>query len=524
MDQCLQIPDIVDSICAHTTRKTAFSMALTCHSFLEPSLNRIWRDIDSFAPLLACLPPNAFQVEYRAIPGSTRSLLSLYQLSANRALTPADLRRYRDRYAHRIRTFLPTPSRSPQCIFISAKLFQALSLATDNEAGALSPRLVEFSWLSPFDYSWVGFGPEYAEEVSPFISLFLGKSVTSITFHISGPSPLQTASIQSVARRLPEIKTFTCRAEENVRFPRELILAHSWDRLEELDIGGISASEIGHIVSLPQLATLSLHLSGPIFTPQHPEEALTSERFLNLRDVLITVANVELVIEFLKLIPANNGLCAFKSEVFNYAPAALAQIVVDIFAAKLNRSTLEVLTLHDDSCGVHGDAAAEDDEPTEIDFYETVDITSLYSFNKLIRLFIGLQGGVHINPKEIAQIPRVWPDIRLLSLTSTFPTGQTPRIDHMDLLHLTRACPSLEYLGLCFDATHIPSSPILVEGTNLVETLRVGGSPISSVLRTTAFLRTHFPMLRHIYGRGYNSHISKRRWDLVQKAISSSFL
>ena len=38
------------------------SAALTCHAFLEPGLDEIWRSIVLFWPLISCLPEDTWEV------------------------------------------------------------------------------------------------------------------------------------------------------------------------------------------------------------------------------------------------------------------------------------------------------------------------------------------------------------------------------------------------------------------------------------------------------------------------------
>ena len=63
------IPYILDEICdylhdeedisseaARTSKQNLLLVALTCKSFLEPALDRLWRSLDSLFPLLKILP------------------------------------------------------------------------------------------------------------------------------------------------------------------------------------------------------------------------------------------------------------------------------------------------------------------------------------------------------------------------------------------------------------------------------------------------------------------------------------
>ncbi|KAF5332679.1 hypothetical protein D9611_005293 [Ephemerocybe angulata] len=519
MERCLQIPEIVAAISCYSTKKSAFSMALTCRTFLEPSLDNIWRNIYSFAPLLACLPHDLWKVEVRPIPGSKSSTLALYHLNDDHILTPSDLRRYRDRYAYRIKVFFPRVAGRGQYKFLTAKSLQALWLATDSEIGALSPRLEYFVWPSPTDLTGLGLDPGYVEEISPFMSLFLAASISWMVFELFGTSPLHMASLECAFRRLSKIKKLICASPQSVRVPDALISGYSWDYLEDLTLCDTSPSAMRHILSLPRLTSLDLRACNLSFTSVIPENALTSgEGDSILQRLHINVADVETVIQILELLPSNNQLRTFKATVLKSTTGSVAQHAINTLGTKLNTATLKKLTLLDDEEGTYGDAAANADEPLDLELCDPADITPLYGFSKLEKISICLREGIRTTPKELARIPCVWPNIYHLNLLPTFPTSQTPTLDHMDLLDLARACPSLEDLGLRFDATQISNVPIPTGTPIPIRFLRVDGSPISSATRTAAFLRAHFPALvdvNAVYPCGFQANLWDRRWAHV---------
>ena len=63
MDQCLHIPEILRAVCDETTKKTALAVALTSSHFLQPGLDRIWREVDCFEAIIACLPTDLWEVQ-----------------------------------------------------------------------------------------------------------------------------------------------------------------------------------------------------------------------------------------------------------------------------------------------------------------------------------------------------------------------------------------------------------------------------------------------------------------------------
>lgn len=63
MHLCLEIVEILQFICDKLDRKNAFHLALAARAFLEPALDRIWHELDSFAPLVSCLPEDLVTAE-----------------------------------------------------------------------------------------------------------------------------------------------------------------------------------------------------------------------------------------------------------------------------------------------------------------------------------------------------------------------------------------------------------------------------------------------------------------------------
>jgi hypothetical protein len=69
MHQGLSIAEIFANICEYVnqpvghagSRRTVFALALTCKSFLEPSLDVLWRSQHSLAYLVKTLPADAWQ-------------------------------------------------------------------------------------------------------------------------------------------------------------------------------------------------------------------------------------------------------------------------------------------------------------------------------------------------------------------------------------------------------------------------------------------------------------------------------
>ncbi|TEB33218.1 hypothetical protein FA13DRAFT_1708581 [Coprinellus micaceus] len=142
MDQCLHIPEILRAICDETTKKTALAVALTSRHFLQPGLDRIWREVDCFEAIIACLPTDLWEVEESG--GYLEPKLHFLR----RPITSSDMERYKTHYAPRIRYFALKMVEGSALFGLDA--FQGIQLATQWQPGALAPLLKQLAWPYSF--------------------------------------------------------------------------------------------------------------------------------------------------------------------------------------------------------------------------------------------------------------------------------------------------------------------------------------------------------------------------------------
>lgn len=60
---CLQIPEVVHIICDELDEDSALSLGIAHKGFLEPALDKRWRHLTSFMPLVACLPDDLLETD-----------------------------------------------------------------------------------------------------------------------------------------------------------------------------------------------------------------------------------------------------------------------------------------------------------------------------------------------------------------------------------------------------------------------------------------------------------------------------
>lgn len=167
---------------------------------------------------------------------------------------------------------------------------------------------------------------------------------------------------------------------------------------------------------------------------------------------------------------------------------------------------------------------------------EDLDISPMYAFRALQTLTIACAGRPRVLPQDVATVCESWPEIRHLDLCPSWacPAGQIPAISHVHVLEIAKGCPSLRYLGLRFDATHITrasedrdfDTPSITQAFQL-GTLRVGESPIYSPSGVIAFLKSRFPSLQSLDASYHRLPVDTvglaplldRRWAVVVESL-----
>lgn len=62
MHQCLYIPEIVAEIAGNSPRRTNCKLALTCRAFYGPAMDIIWKSLETFIPMIECMPRDLLAV------------------------------------------------------------------------------------------------------------------------------------------------------------------------------------------------------------------------------------------------------------------------------------------------------------------------------------------------------------------------------------------------------------------------------------------------------------------------------
>ncbi|KAF6753209.1 hypothetical protein DFP72DRAFT_902201 [Ephemerocybe angulata] len=521
MHQCLSIPEVIRHICDEADLKTSLSMALTSRAHLDPALDRIWAHLDSFEPIISCLPSNLWKP--KSIP-SPNGHGTLNILSLHRAIDLEDIHRYTTFYAPRIRTMAPTPSKR----MLAIEAFHGLQLATNAKPGALAPNLRTFEWCSPTTLQG-SFGDDFSRQLSAFMSLFIGESVTSITSKTSENVPLHIAAMKSTIQRLPRLRKLDI-ADLKHEPATDYYLSHvSLDYLEDLTMNSLSPDMVTHLSFLPRLRRLrvsdnrSAEEHDTAWTGVVPNPPRKRNGFPCLEEVEVNSDRPTSLLSILQSLPPANPLRAISCHAKAFCSTQEWQLVLDTVGKFCNAERLTSLNLID-GLGVR---MGRLEEPLDVKLCDEVKIPPiLYQFKKIRSLDLCFQGGVEVTGDVANKVADAWP--RLFGLT-LIPTGyrfnRVPSINHKHLVQLLKKLRCLVFLALQFDTTQLTDHEPLPTEESSLKLFLVGASPICSPSRVVTFIKANIPNLEELHtvykGRGSNPETTMldKRWDVVQKEL-----
>ncbi|KAJ3522702.1 hypothetical protein NMY22_g11776 [Coprinellus aureogranulatus] len=497
---------------APAQRQRVLALALSCRAFLEPALDRLWYNIDTFAVLQGTLPLDVWSLGtvYRQKGKGTVDEHNKYTvMHFLRAITPGDLQRYLQYYAPRIRevhigriTFTLRP-----------EAWHSLHMALNWQSGALAPNAVEIFWsLTPS-------GPvpsDVLNQAWPYFCLFLGAGTSSLHFIYRSDQLIQVASLRNAAMKegLKELSLedrTPAGGQTAAKFANDYVKSFSWCHLQSLSIAGLTGDSLGHLSTLPLLKSIKITDLADVSLIHEYEfsdyggrqpaylASLPADAFPSLEILELSANEVEPLIGFVQRIPPGNRIhtltCTMDDAMGSQSES------IDFFAAlsiHCNEDRLQLLILQDNACPYDWT------EDQAIGITSTIDIEQFFKFRQLQSVVINLTESVDLTPQDIHQITASWPNLVELKIDVGFPSSRIPLIDHVDFLTLVYGCPCLEKLGLYFNATRITGTeyaPRSLVRTNpelkpaLLTFLSVGASPIYSAPAVLAFLQVHCPKL-----------------------------
>ncbi|KAF6753229.1 hypothetical protein DFP72DRAFT_1069608 [Ephemerocybe angulata] len=530
MERCLQIPEVLHSICEELNPPDALSMALTSRALLEPGLDSVWYEIKSFDPLISCLPDDLWHVKQVTSREPSSPNISTI-LFVQKTIRPEHLRRYLTFYAPRIRSFELHTRHCKKLLSMTS--WQALQLATDHQPGVLSPSIKECTIY------WVSFWMirrmmgKYEVDIAPYMSLFFGSNVATFIFSLEEVSenedPLCAASVALMGKRFPHVRDLTFdipRHRWSLEVAHDFFASSSWNYLQVLSLQHATPRVIRQLATFPCLRSIHIYDTGgerhPDWDAPLPSHRTSGEAgFSALCELDVTLDKITDAIHFLRLMSPSNKLKNLQC--CSYAEGCTSQecqSVIEVIRDHCNPLALESVVLLAPEGGY-----IEGIERIDLAPEDFVDISPLYGFSSLQSLDIHFEGSVQFTQDHFPKISRAWPNLRRLDLCTRFSNpDRMPSVNHHGLLQLLQACPSINSLGLRIDTTQLtPKEKAPVPATFPLKYLYLGDSPICSPSLVIDFLRTHFPSLTSL-DTHYIKHANEpqetlldRRWKVVEE-------
>ncbi|KAF8869319.1 hypothetical protein BD779DRAFT_1682338 [Infundibulicybe gibba] len=497
MHRCLLIQEVLHLICADISTYPCpdlLALALVCRRFFDASMDHFWRSVPDLLPVLWCLPTNIWRV-----PLTRRSIENAV---LTRAIIPADLKRFKTIYAHRVQA-------SQGSLFqIPADVHQALGFAFQSQP--IFPNLVELRYdcREGFPYD---------------IGILLGPRICTIELIFGNPGPAKISLLPMLSEKYPALVCFILDTHYN-NFPeigRQMnYVLPGWTQLQVLIVPHLPEESLRVVAGLPHLLKLSLtevdSEFGDTFSPIPGQPV-----FPVLRELHITADTSTLCINLLRAaihcpLEEFTLLCGeFALDWYNTFSA---------LAGLYNKATLKNIHVED------FDSFQESGAPRTTD-----QLQPLLSLTNLTHIYLRTRYGCDIDNAFLREMATAWPrlqDLDIKAFEIFQPTEQQPRLTLQGLAPLAELCPGLENLAIDIDATHFCFNHINLgsrPSDSWVESLDVHCSPIgqSSVPWVAAYLSGVFPRLRKIeWDRSGCSEVpgeqpDSKRWQEVMNHLAA---
>ncbi|KAF7377844.1 hypothetical protein MSAN_00207900 [Mycena sanguinolenta] len=435
------------------------ALARTCKTFCDQALDLLWREQETLANILKCLPSDLWKEERKRIsPRHTKLNFSIIgSISSADWYIPLA-------YATRIRKLVLTSGNMDNDFSSVIDVFEMI-------AGSKLPR----PHLCPNLQTLVF----HCDKASLYLPLFLGPKITHV--EISLPD----SSISELPLRYSELRTLHLYPESlksSLGSKALSKIAMSLNSIEYLSLPSLDEAALEHVSRLPGLRSMevdTLVLAAPRLRSLVEPRAVS---FAALRDVYLADTTHEVAIQFLESL-SNCRLTSFRIATFEPATKSITRRLYAAMANYLSHA-----------------ANSFDGPPTNyaIDGYT---LSTLLCFSNLTKISLEPPTGFTLDDTMAWDIARAWPKVRSLWLAGS---TEEPRSSSMSLLGLTafaKHCHDLTSLTIGFDASTVPplDDPTVTIVSQLSLTyLSVDMSPITDPYAVANFISVLFSNLASI--------------------------
>ncbi|KAH7928597.1 hypothetical protein BV22DRAFT_1082616 [Leucogyrophana mollusca] len=487
---------VLDGCSDRTGKATLAVLARTSRLFYSCATEVLWATLDSFRPLVQCLPKDLWRIEQE-------------KLVLQRHLSAHDWAIFY-RYAWRVRALNGSSRvfpRKDSVRFLNSEVYRAFSFPP--AFNSLLPRLTSLQWVC------------VSKEAFPFIRSLLTDRLTSLTLHLPTVdlSVSEKSILASFGTLCPNLKCFSISgcADQTHQVISDCILDLGY--LEKLSCGRLSEGALVHLARLRSPTDVSFELPPEAISPT-ALHFLRYPAFNNIQFLKIVSSTLA------SLMPLTQTmLFAPKKVEFMVTKGAPSDALRDFFGG-LSRCCCQG-TLEEIGIRYRATPSASRDSQFTI---ET--LRPLFLFRNLRALSLQAPYTMNLNNEAMKEMARSWPLLHSLELNVNcwYGTPVTPK----GLIHLLRHCPMVTSLGFVVDfspvdldviATKAPAHGFSHEG---MEFALFGDSRIENPPSIAAFLSALMPHLAlveawdsSIWEDDEDHDTYRARWTQVQSLLGA---
>ncbi|KAJ8592381.1 hypothetical protein M405DRAFT_931524 [Rhizopogon salebrosus TDB-379] len=455
-------------------KKTLLALAVTCKSFTGPALDLLWRELDSFAPLIRCLPPSLWK-------------LDKLELQFQRAMTSDDWSIF-CKYNHRVHSL---HMKASPC-GVSTEILIALGYPPFSLP--LLPNLMSLTWDAP-------------SGIFPYIRSFMTQTLTTLNIHARSEfkfGPSEQSILSFIPTLCPSVSHF--HFQDDAELGDTSMALQCWSHLISVTTANISDAAILHLSKLPSLRVLNLGLHPTPITAD-TQQLLRHDVFCGLQELGVTcetrLAPVDAFFEALSIAPKKLSI-TYGVDSIGALPDSISRIRDACAHSALEHLQVEVNEIEADF-GANSISAATFGPLCAFWNLRSLDFESLYD--------------VQLDDTTLIQMAKAWPLLEVLLIHGKIGQWADHNITPNALVSLLQHCPRLVSVTIGMNWSTVDrcgiSSEIPYQGFahGALSCADFQASTIRHPTRIAAFLSAIAPRLKTIIAWNFDRDVNDPDFD-----------
>ncbi|KAH7924043.1 hypothetical protein BV22DRAFT_541321 [Leucogyrophana mollusca] len=447
------------------------SLARTCRTFRDPALDVLWSFLNSFDPLIRCLPQDLWVKDEGGFLVFARPLSSSNWVVFQQ-------------HAQRVRIF--GKYRSPFLFeYIGYDVLRALSRFLP-DGGCFLPNLRQLNWPQPQDHMCRSSGTDYYLLLPLFMGphlshLCLGSGLGIGTDLPSEPSTSALSIVSSLHASSPLIKKFECMGVSGKMMQSISESISQWPRLEYVEADALSQHAITHLSSLKSFKHLGVRLD----QQGHHTHANFPPTLESFKIAAQSPTACQQYLEDIHLTCGHLSIYIISTEFSS--PSSFQQFFL-LLSSHLSAAGLHTLKI------VH--YSPDDRDPVD---WGLETLKPLFVFRNLTTFHSSRYCTAKLADADLEEIALAWPQLEVFDLDTN---TATPLVTFTGMLSLLRHCRRLRELRVTINATILDAINTEGNGSEVanynITLLDVGHSHIRDPVRVAEFLSAIMPRLTKI--------------------------